>query len=269
MTKQELSQILPEVEGVYLIFSKLTRSPYVECDPETFEDEVIIFLNENEATACAEQMEKHEIPVIAGKVSKQNMLRMFAELFPIGVNNIRFFVGGEESLIVGLEEVVKRPPLEEVPENVRPIENPQLSLSMLYFMQEARNKKENKDLDKIHELEEEMIANVYRSSYILPTKDAEVEGQQAVKFMLVKMQDGTQMVPIFPDTVSFANFVGKEAEVKGIVLSPKKLLDINLPPEASGYVISPAGACLAMTKEYLEAIVKSFEMSDEEEENEE
>ena len=255
MTEQEIMQTIPQKEAVYLIFSKLTRSAYLECNPVTFEDEVFLFAEEEDAKAFVEEKEKEKIPVATGKVSKNNLFRMFVDLYPIGVNVVNISVG-KEKVRVPLDHIVKRPPDEEI-DSTKIIENQQLAMSLLYFLQEAR-KPEGIDGSKVHEMEEEMIRNLYKAQYILPIKKEQVDGKDIVRMMLISMQDKSQMIPVFSDSISFQNFVGEQT-TEGIVFNFEALEKMEIPNEAAGYVLNPAGPCLAMTKEYLKNIKEAFE----------
>ena len=255
MTKQEVMQIIPQKEVIYLIFSKLTRSAYLECNAETFEDEVFLFDTEEEANAFVEEKEKNKIPVSAGRVTKSNVFRMFVDLYPIGVNIVNIFIG-KECVRFPLDEIVKRPPDEEIDKS-KIVENQQLSMSMLYFLQEAR-KPEGADQSKVLEMEEELVANLYKASYILPIKKEQTEGKEVIRLMLIPMQNGSQMIPIFSDSLSFQNFVGEQT-TEGLILKFDGLDKMELPKEAAGFVLNPAGPCLAMGKEYLKSIRETFE----------
>ena len=39
------------MEIIYVTFSQITKLPYVECDPETFDDQVYMFTEESLPTA--------------------------------------------------------------------------------------------------------------------------------------------------------------------------------------------------------------------------
>ena len=44
---------LQEMETLFVAFSQTTRMPYVECDEETFDDQVYLFAEEEEAKSWA------------------------------------------------------------------------------------------------------------------------------------------------------------------------------------------------------------------------
>ena len=56
MTKLEFLKTLPKREKIYIIFSRLTHLPYVECNGETFDDEVFLFTEEADALERAKEL---------------------------------------------------------------------------------------------------------------------------------------------------------------------------------------------------------------------
>ena len=49
------------LEKIYVLFSASTRMPFVECDPEEFDDQIYIFANEELATAAAKAYAEKQI----------------------------------------------------------------------------------------------------------------------------------------------------------------------------------------------------------------
>ena len=49
MEKMDVLEMLREAEDIYVIYSACTNMPFVYCDPETYDDEVILFDSEEEA----------------------------------------------------------------------------------------------------------------------------------------------------------------------------------------------------------------------------
>ena len=50
------------LEKIYVLFSASTRMPFVECDPEEFDDQIYIFANEELATAAAKAYAEKQMP---------------------------------------------------------------------------------------------------------------------------------------------------------------------------------------------------------------
>ena len=71
---------------VYVIMSGCTRMPYVLCDPDTYDDEVLLYFREDDAKTRANQFLEAGEPVQIVKIEKKNFLDFYSSLFPIGVN---------------------------------------------------------------------------------------------------------------------------------------------------------------------------------------
>ena len=50
------------MEIIYVTFSQITKLPYVECDPETFDDQVYMFTEEEAAKEFAKILCREEYP---------------------------------------------------------------------------------------------------------------------------------------------------------------------------------------------------------------
>mgnify|MGYP000193444669 CR=1 FL=1 len=133
MEKMDVLEMLREAEDIYVIYSACTNMPFVYCDPETYDDEVILFDSEEEAKKQADRMLDAKIPVRLVNVKKEHRLEFFTGLFPMGVNCI-LVCTGEEKVQVQLNDLVIRTAEEDLPEDEPRIENPELHLTALYFV---------------------------------------------------------------------------------------------------------------------------------------
>ena len=91
--------------------------------------------SEEEAKKQADRMLDAKIPVRLVNVKKEHRLEFFTGLFPMGVNCI-LVCTGEEKVQVQLNDLVIRTAEEDLPEDEPRIENPELHLTALYFVQE-------------------------------------------------------------------------------------------------------------------------------------
>ena len=67
--KDRLLAQMKDPEGaVYALISGFTKEPYVECDKETYDDKVFIYLSEDAAKAKAEELKEEKIPVGAATI---------------------------------------------------------------------------------------------------------------------------------------------------------------------------------------------------------
>ena len=48
MEKQKALNELKNAKDVYVLMSRCTRMPYVVCDPETFDDEILMYFSEED-----------------------------------------------------------------------------------------------------------------------------------------------------------------------------------------------------------------------------
>ena len=81
---------LQGLENFYVFFAQTTRMPYVECDQETFDDQVYLFKEEEEAKKWAEEYKEKQIPLTTVKVGKEQMLMFYTSLYLVGVNRLVF-----------------------------------------------------------------------------------------------------------------------------------------------------------------------------------
>ena len=226
--------------------------PYVVCNESTFEDEAFLFTDEADALERAKELTLEKCPAVAVKAGQKEILKLFADLYMYGVTGLVAAVGKEE-LRIALSDIVRRPPLTKLPENMRPLENPALQLSMMYYLQEARKPggAEAEAADRVAELEEEMAVNLIRAKYLLPIKEVELNGKKATQLMMMKIKNGDVMVPIFSDVLEYGRFK-KDQELKAALTDFEKLAGMPLPEEVKGFMLNPGGVGLVLTKEYLQ-----------------
>ena len=129
-------QNLPEM---FVIFSQLTKHPYVTCGEESFNDQIHIYTEQEKAQAFVkDQAEQQKNPVIAVKVSKEQFLHFYGTLYSIGINAVILHDSDSDTELT-LEEIVhRRQNPDELPKEKRPVLNPELLLTSLYFLQEMR-----------------------------------------------------------------------------------------------------------------------------------
>ena len=72
--KRELLMRLGHDADIFALISLCTREPYVVCDEETFDDEVFLFLDEEEAKKEAARLAEKKVPVTVAKINGKDML---------------------------------------------------------------------------------------------------------------------------------------------------------------------------------------------------
>ena len=73
--KDRLLAQMKDAEGaVYALISGYTKEPYVECDGETYDDKVFVYLSEDAAKARVAELKEEKIPVGVAKILSNHML---------------------------------------------------------------------------------------------------------------------------------------------------------------------------------------------------
>ena len=67
------AQKLREADSLYAILSGCTKEPYVYCDPETMDDAILLFTDEEGAKAGAQKLAEQQIPVGIAKVDRKSL----------------------------------------------------------------------------------------------------------------------------------------------------------------------------------------------------
>lgn len=255
MNREEFLKNIPKLEKVYLIRSGYTKSPFILCDEETFDDKVIAFVDEELAKAEVEKLNQNKNNVSYIELSQDVLASAIASLVLYGVNAISF-TDKENTYLYQVNEIVKIPARED---NEHPLfENPSLALTMAYFMQELRKNDENADKEKLKELEEEMLINVMRSKYLLPiSKVDENSENQTPSLLIMNTPDGNSLIPIFTDHVEFVRFK-KDMELDLKILDFQQMIKMMVPDNTFGYMINPSGVAVIITKAWLNRIKDSM-----------
>ena len=83
------AQKLREADSLYAILSGCTKEPYVYCDPETMDDAILLFTDEEGAKVGAQKLAEQQIPVGIAKVDRKSLLLFYTSLYTMGVNAIQ------------------------------------------------------------------------------------------------------------------------------------------------------------------------------------
>ncbi|BDZ81064.1 SseB family protein [Claveliimonas bilis] len=230
--KQEALTKLRMASELYVLMSGFTKMPYVSCDPDTYDDQVLIFWTEEEAKQEAKKLLENKELVSIVKVENKQLLAFYSSLFAMGVNALFVSRGLEGETRIQLDEFVKRPQVDKLPEGQVHVENPEFHLTALYLMQAVRRDPNAAKEEAVKELQEEMLADFQKGRYIVP-----VEPQKGLPVM--KQKDGTIFQPVFTDAAEFAKF-NREKRFQAAVVEFVKLGEI-LAPEAKGVMVNPMG----------------------------
>ena len=101
------------MEIIYVTFSQITKLPYVECDPETFDDQVYMFTEEEAAKEFAKSYVEKNTPLLTVKVLRKQMPNFYMGLYAEGVNMV-IFHEGDQTRRIELEQIFPKPDMEKM-----------------------------------------------------------------------------------------------------------------------------------------------------------
>lgn len=236
--KRAAAEMLRKADAVYMILSLCTRMPYVVCDEKTYDDEILLYFEEEAAKAAVKKLLEKKEPVQAVKIGKKDLLAFYVSLMPLGVNCILVNQGTPVEIPIQLDEIIRRKEPEE--EGKILIENPQLHLTALYFMQAVRKAQKVELTEELKALHEEMLVHYQRGTYIIPVKEQ-------AGTLVMKQKNGQVFQPVFTDIQEYKKFLSmqKEKGIKSAVLPSEKIPGL-LAPETAGVVVNPFGVNLQL-----------------------
>ena len=244
MNKTVILSLLKISKEIYCIMSTATKMQYVQCNPETYDDEILVFLKEDEAKEKAAELLKKGNPVHLAKIPQKNLLGFYSSLYMIGVNCLRVKMQYEPEMVIQLNELIKRPEDDKLTQGQKRIENPAFHLTALYFMQIMRSAKAKERKEEAKELSEELAAHFAKGTFIMAV-------QEDNKIPLLKQKEGelkeVAFQPIFTDMPEFMKF-NMNKKLKPFVVDMKKLPEV-MAKEAKGVVVNAMGVNLVMQVE--------------------
>ena len=265
------------MEIIYVTFSQITKLPYVECDPETFDDQVYMFTEEEAAKEFAKSYVEKNTPLLTVKVLRKQMPNFYMGLYAEGVNMVIFHEGGQTRRIeleqIGTlnakrqrEKILKLLDMEKMNKQHLPVLNPGVQLTVVYFLQELRKPNQKRDdaerMQHLRELEEEMLVNLMRSKFILAIDISQVQGEfdpanpgPDVRIPYIKNQNEDIFQPLFSDIGEFQKFRPDPQAKLRLAAIPFQHLLPYLMKQAKGFVINPSGFNLLLTREQLQRIM--------------
>lgn len=232
VTKQETLAALRTPGELYVIMSGATRLPFVFCDEETFDDEIFLYYRADDAKEKAKELQGKRYASAVVKLEDKQLLAFYTSLYTMGVNCLAVNSGTDTEISIQLSDLVIRRKPEELPEGKRPIENPALHLTAIYFMQEMRRQAEPQPTEELNKLQEELLAHYGKGTFVAAVRE---DGQVPI----LKQKDGSIYQPLFTDMLEFQKFARGE-KMKMAVIPAAKIPEI-LVGEAKGVVINPFG----------------------------
>ena len=259
MSVEEAVKELQTRERFFVAYAQATKLPYVTCDEESFNDQAWIFATEEEIKEFGKKKLEDKVLLMGMRYDKKDFPRFYGTLYAIGVNSV-VWNDGENHVEVEIEKIARQADFSKLEPEKRPLLNPTLQLSGIYFMQELRRpvkKEERQNVEeekrqKVRELEEELIVNVRRAEYLLAL-DVNPEDPKKVNIPYLKDKEGKILQPVFTDVMEFEKFArGKKLRLMKV---PFQKLPELMMQQADNCVINPMGFNLILSREQLTKII--------------
>ena len=167
ISKEDAVKALQTREQIFVAYSQATKMPYVTCAEETYNDQAWIFYTEDEIKEFGKKLLQDKVLLMGMRYDKKDFPRFYGILYAIGVNTV-LWNEGEEQVEVEIESVARQADLSKIEPAKRPLFNPSLQLSCIYFMQELRRPVKQEERQNMREMEEEVLANLMKSEFLLP-----------------------------------------------------------------------------------------------------
>lgn len=250
---------MQKMKTTYVAFGQGTKMPFITCDKDTFNDQIWVFATEEKAKEVTQRFkdENQDFMMIV-RIENDQLLGFYSSLHLLGVNEV-VFVEEEQMSKVPLDKLVVQPDYSKLSEEKRPIVNPQMQLTGLYFMQEVYRSKPSNEKPELRELEEEMVVNLVRSKFLMAL---DMQGEKRmpdgsnVKIPCVKNKEGKTFQPIFTDHNELRKFnTGGKFQANVVEFAN---IEKVLGQGVEGIVINPQSMNIVISKEKIPGLLQRF-----------
>ena len=260
---------IEKFDHIYALFSPYTHLPFIECDEETFDDQIYVFTTKEMTQTFAKNYSVRKISLQAVQIPQKMIPSFFMSLYQYGVTSVMLQEEGAP-IRVPIAVLAEKPNLEKLKGDKVPMANPELELTAIYFVQELHRKVERdaEEKKRLRDMEEEMAHNLFRSRFIIAFDMNGVNGNATNaaaqgRLMMIKLENGKSMLPVFTEMGEFRRFMTKQKQVKPqtkmrLVPVPYDKLKTFLPKEVDGFAINPAGFNLMLPAQQMDRLKKMY-----------
>ena len=251
MTKQEAIKALQTGEFLYVAYAHGTKLPYVTCDEESFNDQAWIFATEEEIKEYGKKKLEDKLLLMGMRYERKDFPKLYGLLYSVGINSVVWNKDGER-MEIDLAEIAKPAYVSKIEPAKRPLMNPSLQLSAMYFMQELRRPVQKEERKNMRELEEELVANLVKAEFLVGIA-GNPEDPKKINIPYLKNKEGKILQPVFTDIFEFEKFArGKQLRAAKVPFA--KLLDL-LMKQADGIAVNPMGFNLMLNKDQVKKMM--------------
>ena len=218
-----VEETIKEIQGrenIFVAYSQTTKLPYVTCGEESFNDQAWFFTEEEAIKEFGKKKIEEKVLLMGMRYEKKDFPKMYD--------------------------------LSKVEPQKRPLINPTLQLSGIYFMQELRRPVPQEEHKNLRALEEEVIVNLRKSDFLVAMQRKGDEPDK-VNIPYLKNKEGKILQPVFSDVMEFEKFAkGKKLRIAKV---PFNKLPNILIEQAESLVINPMGFNLVLNRDQLKKII--------------
>lgn len=281
-----MSSELKDLREAYALFSPLTNLPFVECEEKNFNDQVLLYEKKEDAEAAVKEYEakgirvnvkelrtvevyvpvKAEEPNGPRKKMFFNQVREHLGLLPfIGVNAVGYQPAGDKMETIELTGILPEDFGKKIEGNA--FYQPNLQLTGIYLMQEARRKKEFVDMKNLKALDEEFSSNLVKSRLfigVLPPEGHEKDQKlnlKECKLPYLKHQSGDIFFPVFSDMWEFQKYAKNNRNIRPIQIPFQEITKFWV-KDAKAYMMNPMGISLPLSREMIPRLLSRFGVSE-------
>ncbi|MDD3218317.1 MAG: SseB family protein [Lachnospiraceae bacterium] len=264
-TKAELfySLTIEKVKGLesfFILFFAPTNMPYVVCDEETFDDEVLLYTTEEKMKKASAKYQEAGVKLRAMQVKKEQYLGFFSNMFAFGANAL-LVNSDDEHIILMIDKICRKPDPSEIKNRAALVSNPELQLTTMYFMQEMHKPADSRDQEKCKELQEELLVDLLKGTLLMPVfkldeeqlKLSREEQDKLRRIPFLKNKEGDTYLPVFTDIHEFVKY-NRENKYDALILEFGGVMK-QLHESLKGIAVNPFGNNLMILGDNLRKIM--------------
>lgn len=246
-----LYRVIPEklltAEKLYLVIDRTTRMPYIDDN-----DNCYIFSEQEFATEAldyfAQEMRSWEME----PVEKKDIPEVLGQTFYEGGVRYALVDNGQTFIRIPAEDLVKPEGHDDLPDEERPIVNPDYLRALAKLVQETRWLKEYEGKQKnINRYEADVIRTFCRARFLLPGQEEE-DGK--IRVPSLQNENGEMAVPVFTDYRNLRKVI-RDEEILAYIWTPKNLLELS----GEHFVINVGTINFLMEKDTIRRMIELYE----------
>lgn len=285
MTKAEKIDKLRKMNEGYILYSNMTRLPYVECEQGSYYDQAFLYESREDAVEAAKRFfengdivavvelkitelippkgeeEKKEGPKLFRNQIREHLMRM-----PLmGLNAVFFKPAGEKGEVLELDNVLPEQVKQEISKENAGLSG--LELTGIYFAQYLR--RQEKDMNRLREYSEEFHANLVCAELLLPAiPDEEHQGDDKLDLancmiptcpiQKVDSEEKASCLALFTNMDELAAYCRQVTEKVRVVKIPFANVPELISDSMVGCVINPLSINIPIRKEDIPKLVEAL-----------